>query len=164
MADRLKVTGTARIDGAYRYSLWRMWGEANGPYVLFCMLNPSTADALEDDPTIRRCIGFAQRWNMSRLCVVNLYAFRATDPADLFKAADPIGPYNDTWLHTEARQASKLVVAWGSKALPAREKAVTQLLKAYGPLYCLRLTKDGHPGHPLYLPNNSELIPFEVPK
>ncbi len=162
MANRLKIAGTALIDGPYRYNLWRTWGDPEGPYALFCMLNPSTADALQDDPTIRRCIGFALSWGMSRLCVVNLYAFRATDPKDLFKAEDPVGPHNDVWIANEAKRAARIVAAWGSNAEELRAKSVVHLLKKYGPLYCLRRTKKGQPSHPLYLPKASELVRYEV--
>src|SRR5262249_14212908 len=88
--------------GRYRYSLTRRWGDAAEPRALFVMLNPSTADAEQDDPTIRRCIGFAKAWGMGSLEVVNLYALRATDPAALLSAPDPIGPKNDTMITSAA--------------------------------------------------------------
>lgn len=153
-----ELAGTARIEGPYRYNLWRTWGDPEGPYALFCMLNPSTADAKQDDPTIRRCIYFAQREGMDRLCVVNLYAFRATDPAELFKAKDPIGPNNDQWIETEAERASLLIAAWGTKAKADRAARVNWLLRKHGPLRCLRITKERDPGHPLYIPKSAELV------
>src|SRR4028119_2392792 len=82
----------------YRYALWRTWDAARPP-VAFVLLNPSTADARRDDPTIRRCANFARTWGFGGLEVVNLFAFRATHPTDLKCAADPVGPQNDVHLH-----------------------------------------------------------------
>src|ERR1019366_833740 len=86
--------GAARIDRPYRYSLWRRVGESRRR-VLFVMLNPSTADAIVDDPTIRRCMGFARTWGFGELEVCNLFAYRSPCPSALLRAADPVGPSND---------------------------------------------------------------------
>lgn len=101
--------------GEYRYRLSRIWDEAKKP-LTFIMLNPSTADAELDDPTIRRCMGFAEREQAGGVVVVNLYGFRATKPFDLFQATDPIGPGNDRALKRAARQAKSIVCAWGAHA------------------------------------------------
>src|SRR3989449_11540410 len=98
--------------GTYRYALWRRW--AAGPQVLFVMLNPSTADAQRDDPTIRRCIGFARRWGCGGIEVVNLFALRATDPRRLRYTRDPVGPENVAHLARAAGRASLVGAAWGA--------------------------------------------------
>lgn len=133
----------------YRYTLWREWLGGDG-YAMFIGLNPSTADETRDDPTIRRCIGFAQSWGYRSLLMTNLFAFRATYPADMMAAADPIGPENDSWLRTSAADAGVVVAAWGTLGTHrGRDAAVRAMLRN---LRVLRLTKDGHPQHPLYLP------------
>ena len=132
----------------YRYNLWRAWGKREN-YVMFVGLNPSTADETADDPTIRRCVAYAKAWGYSRLCMTNLFAFRATQPADMMNADDPIGPENDAWLRELAKGASVIVAAWGvNSSFGGRHNVVRQILPS---LHYLRLTKDGHPGHPLYL-------------
>lgn len=132
----------------YRYALWRRWGR--GDYVMFIGLNPSTADEINDDPTIRRCIGFARAWGYGALCMANLFAFRATQPADMKRAADPVGAENDHVLRQLADQAGVVVAAWGAHGTyKGRDQSVRLLVPD---LHYLRLTKDGHPGHPLYLP------------
>ena len=105
-------------DGLYRYALDRWWGSAFG-FCLFIMLNPSAADAKVDDPTVRRCIGFAREWGFNRLRVINLFSWCATDPAELRSATDPIGTHNDAIIEAEARRVDRLghataVCAWGA--------------------------------------------------
>lgn len=135
----------------YRYALWRTWGGVNG-YCMFVGLNPSTADETLDDPTIRRCIKFAKDWGYSGLCMTNIFAYRATDPKVMKSVADPIGPDNDDWLRDSASQAAVVIAAWGTHGKHmGRADAVKRLLPN---LSYLRLTKDGHPSHPLYLPGN----------
>lgn len=116
-------------------------------------LNPSTADAKRDDPTIRRCIGFARAWGFGGVWVLNLFAFRATYPEDLKAAADPVGPNNDRWLRRVARECPRVVACWGNDgAFLARSERVQALL---GPrLEVLRMNASGEPAHPLYLPGN----------
>lgn len=143
--------------GTYRYSLTRRWPGGAGVCV-WIMLNPSTADHTVDDPTIRRCIGFSQAWGFKSLEVVNLFGLRSTDPAALRKAADPIGPDNDEHLLLAAAHAARIVVAWGNHgALLGRGARVIELLGSRQ-RFCFRLTKQGHPEHPLYQKNASELI------
>lgn len=145
--------------GRYRYSLWRRWGP--GPSVLFVGLNPSTADATLDDPTIRRCIGFARAWGYGGLVMANLFAWRDTAPAGMMAAADPVGPDNDRVLQAEHVRAALTVAAWGAHgAHLGRDEVVRALLPR---LHCLRLTKHGHPGHPLYLPASLQPVPWLVP-
>jgi hypothetical protein len=136
--------------GIYRYRLWRELGDGTGT-VLFVMLNPSTADGEQDDPTIRRCIGFARSWGFRRLEVANLFALRATDPEQLrlFKG-DPIGPETDTWIASLAAVAKLTIAAWGAHAF-ARHRAAAIADLLINPR-CLGTTADGQPRHPLYIP------------
>lgn len=154
----------ARIsaDGLYRYSLHREWmNRLDGPrWCTFVMLNPSTADALEDDPTIRRCIGFARSLGCNGLAVVNLYAYRATNPAELWTVIDPVGPENDDTLRMFFDMAAQhdfpIIAAWGTNAKPERVARVLSMPGAER-LSALSVTKSGAPGHPLYLRSN--LVP-----
>lgn len=149
--------------GRFRYALTRLWDEAL-PVLLFVMLNPSTADALIDDATIRRCMAFAQAHGYGGVEVVNLFAYRATAPADLRRAAYPVGPANDEHIAAAAARAGDVCVAWGAcDAVDARAQVVMPLLRAAGhePL-CLHITRSGYPGHPLYLPAASRLRPFTL--
>ena len=141
----------------YRFELWRRWG--HGAYAMFIGLNPSTADETADDPTIRRCVGFARAWGYDAMCMTNLFAYRATLPADMKKAADPVGwEVNDRRLRHLAAEAGVVIAAWGAHgAFMDRGANVRRMLP--GGLHYLRLTKDGHPGHPLYLP--ASLQPVE---
>ena len=143
----------ARISqcGTYRYALWRRW--AAGPQVLFVMLNPSTADQTRDDPTIRRCIGFAARWGFGALAVGNLFAYRTASPHALRRAQQPVGRANDRWLRRLASESARVIAAWGNEgARLGRDAEVRALL---GPLYVLALTRRGQPRHPLYLPKGA---------
>jgi hypothetical protein len=137
--------------GRYRYALSRQWSEAPG-VATFIMLNPSTADARVDDPTVKRCIGFAQAWGMGRLHVLNLYALRSTDPKGLWVVDDPVGPENDRHIAAHAQLAAEtgwpLVAAWGANARPDR---VAHVLRFPGmvALTALGVTNSGSPKHPL---------------
>jgi len=136
--------------GRYRYALWRRW--ADGPQVLFVMLNPSTADQREDDPTIRRCIGLAARWGYAAVAVGNLFAFRTPSPRVLRRAAHPVGRANDRWLQRLAAESGRMIAAWGNDGtLLGRDVQVRSML---APLYALSLTRCGQPRHPLYVPNS----------
>lgn len=149
----------AVIAGAYRYRLERWWDE-DRPAVLFVMLNPSTADARDDDPTIRRCVGFARGWGAGGLLVGNLYALRATDPRGLVGVADPVGPENDEHLAAMHRAAARTVVAWGAwpGPDPARPTRVLELLG--GAVRALGTTRSGAPRHPLYLRSSARAQPY----
>ena len=143
-------------DKRYRYSLGREW-DPGLPKVTWIMLNPSTADANVDDPTIRRCIGFARAWGRGGITVVNLYAFRATDPRRLMGNLDIVGPDNDEHLRAAIGDGSGypvplVVAAWGTRAHPERVRQVQNIVcERRGMLSVLGLTKDGHPKHPLYI-------------
>lgn len=134
----------------WRYYLWRTWGD--GPRVAFIGLNPSTADEKADDPTIRRCIGFAKDWGYDGLLMLNLFAFRSTKPEGLRGVADPIGPENDRTIRRVAELIAELIAAWGMNDFGGRGDYVSALLVPDGKLKCLGVTKDGYPRHPLYLP------------
>jgi hypothetical protein len=147
--------------GAYRYLLKRA-ADSMCPMkstALFVMLNPSTANAELDDPTIRRCRGFARLWDCNGLAVANLYALRSTDPAGLWSHTDPVGPDNDAYLSTFARECGDVVCAWGANAKPERAAHVANILTHSGArLWCLGTTKDGSPRHPLYVRGDQPLV------
>jgi hypothetical protein len=151
--DAMPICGSARISqcGRYRYRLTRSWG--GGPALAFVMLNPSTADAAIDDPTIRRCMGFARREGAAGVIVANLYAFRATTPSELKRAEDPFGPRNRDALREAARQAERagmpLVCAWGIHG--DGSEAVEIFRHTTARLVCLGRTACGAPRHPLYV-------------
>lgn len=163
----MKVTGRHAVisdDGVYRYNLYRSWDEGNGT-IMFVMLNPSTADADIDDPTIRRCIGFAHREEFQRLVVGNVFALRATDPKELDAAAEPVGPENYHYLRLMAAKADAVILAYGANRLatfPEFINPVLDLLEDEGhELECLGVTAAGAPRHPLYLPDDTEVEAFE---
>lgn len=134
----------------YRYTLWRTWTNNPRPrYAMFCCLNPSTATEFEDDPTVRRCVGYAKAWGFDAFVMANLFAFMATDPRNMKAASDPIGPENDEWLAKLAAGAGLVVAGWGVHGeFMGRAAQVRRLL---GELHYLKLTKGGQPMHPLYL-------------
>jgi len=141
--------------GKYRYSLHREFLTGAG-LVVFIMLNPSTADATVDDPTIRRCIRFARDWGYASLEVVNLYAYRATNPSVMFAADDPIGPDNDTHIIAAVARSNLMVAAWGARAKPERVAAVRKLL--YRDVHCLGLTNGKQPKHPLFARADASVV------
>jgi hypothetical protein len=142
---------------AYRYALWRVWDQ-DKDMVAYCGLNPSTADETIDDPTIRRCIGFAKEFGYGGLYMVNLFAFRATDPNDMKAVADPVGPFNDAVLANFQRSGVQYIAAWGTHGtFKGRAEHVLKNVLVHGPVKCLGRTKDGHPKHPLYLPKTAQL-------
>lgn len=158
MGDVVKDKGAIISKcGRYRYSLWRLW-DLSLPTMVFVMLNPSTADAEHDDPTIRRCLERARREH-GGLEVVNLFALRSTDPDMLYdrSAVDAIGPENDTHIAAAVRSACMVICAWGNHgALHDRGHSVRDLILARQQPWHLGLTKIGQPRHPLYLPKATE--------
>ena len=147
--------------GAYRYRLERQW-DAEKSKVAFLMLNPSTADAEADDPTIRRCIGFAKSWGFGALIVGNLFALRSTAPDALYRHVDPVGPDNDSHLVDIARSAGTIICAWGTHgALRGRGRTVAAMLDRHN-LAALTVTRGGHPGHPLYIAASTKPKPYVV--
>lgn len=146
-------------DRVYRYSLTRDVAPLTGEgTVTFIGLNPSTADETQDDPTIRRCIDFARRWGFARLKMLNLYAYRATDPNDLFAfAGDIVGPENDCTIAKVVGGSDLVVCAWGSHAHDSRSGQVLRLVAAP---HALGLNDNGSPRHPLYLRSDTLPEPF----
>lgn len=159
-------------DGRYRYWLTRgPAGLSRGaePQLLFIMLNPSTADADQDDPTIRRCLGYMEREGFAHLKVVNLFALRATKPRALREPDDPmdaIGADNEFHVLTSATRChdsgGKIVCAWGIHGClyGMDKKAIKALQNIPAPLYSLGETAFGQPCHPLYLRRDQPLQPF----
>lgn len=132
----------------WRYTLWRTWDDGL-PYCQFIGLNPSTADEVQDDPTVRRCIRFARDWGYGALCMTNAFAYRATDPALMKAQPDPVGRDNDRWLAEIAAGAGLVVAAWGVHGTHLERDR--RLLDRLGTLHCLGVTQAGHPRHPLYV-------------
>ena len=145
-------------DQKYRYSLSRIW-EEHKECVLFIGLNPSMADAKSDDPTIRRLIGFAQRWGFGGMHVCNLYAYRTPDPKELFKVAYPIGKYNYRYIKKMRKEARITVLIYGNdgRRFDRHEKILKQIDKPY----CIKVSKGGMPMHPLYLKYTEQPLPYQ---
>lgn len=156
----------------YRYALWRKWVDSPLPRTFVVIgLNPSTADETQDDPTIRRCIGFAKREGCGKLVMLNLFALRATDPSVMLHHPDPVGAGNDAVIDVYATRAGAaapekrdiVVAAWGAHGSHLnRAMEVRAILAKHGvPLYCFGRTKAGAPKHPLYLKGDTPLVPYE---
>ena len=153
-------------DRKYRYALERVWDD-QGERMLFVMLNPSSADAVADDPTIRRCIEFGQKWGFGGVKVGNLFALISTDPRLLHREEFPVGPENDGHLIRLADECPFVVVAWGDAlrkhpAFRMREAAVRDLLRprSQGLLHCLGITAHGTPKHPLRPSADTQVWPL----
>ena len=164
----LPATGSTAIISncqRYRYTLTRTIGCAD-KVVTFIMLNPSTADAHDDDPTIRRCKGFARHFAAGKLIVVNLFAFRATKPKVLLAEKEPIGPENNDHIRRAAEEAHNsggmVIAAWGAHGSHMdRDKQVMALLDACDIFpKSLAETATGMPRHPLYLPNGCKPLDY----
>jgi hypothetical protein len=159
----------ATIIGDFRYHLWRSWGPIGCPSICFVMLNPSTADANDDDPTLRFCIGIADALGYWRLDVVNLYAYRATQPSALRERGFPVGPSNDDGIRAvlqanmqrDGFYTHKVIVAWGTNAQRSRADAMLKLIRECGhePL-ALKVSKLGAPEHPLYKKHDIVPMPY----
>jgi len=147
--------------GKYRFVLWREFEDVDEGYVVnFVMLNPSTADAEKDDPTVRRCMGFARQLGARQLFITNLYAYRATDPKDLQDNGFPVGQHNDRYLLQHAGCSDIVVCAWGSRGQPERQHHVARLLGSRKTLYCLGTTRGGSPRHPLFLAKDTPFLQY----
>jgi hypothetical protein len=143
-------------DGLYRYELTRRLSNGTRT-ILFVGLNPSTATAAEDDPTVRREVDFARRWGFNWYLKGNLYAYRSPDPMVLDHAADPIGPENRQALEQMVRRAEAVVGAWGTKQLTRPAREIADWIQSLEKARCLGFTKDGSPKHPLYVPKEAAL-------
>ena len=152
--ERLRRQAHFSSCGRFRYALRRLWNPAL-PQCTFIGLNPSRADAWVDDPTVRRCIGFARHWGFGSLLLLNLFAPRATDPRALRQVDDPVGPRNDRWLRAAARETPAIVAVWGDGG---RYRGRADRVRSWlGPLLCLGETRNGQPRHPLYLSADTPL-------
>ena len=145
--------------GKYRYELCREWHHRK-PKVMFMMLNPSTADEVKDDPTIRRCIRYALDWGYGGYIMGNIFAYRSTDPKQLKIIDNPIGIDNNYWLKKLHAEASLTIGAWGNHGKYLNRGQ--DIINLINNLFCLRITKEGHPSHPLYL--SSKLKPIILNK
>ncbi len=147
-------------DKKCRYNLWRRFAE-KGPTLMVLGVNPSIAGEVDNDPTVSRLESFAKRDKFALLVLGNLFAHIATEPKELKKAADPIGPENDAWLVKMRKMADMCVVAWGNNGkLKGRDLQVLELLSPLGPLHCFGLNKTGSPKHPLYLSAKTPIVEF----
>ena len=145
---------------AYRFILWRFWNDS--PRVLFIGLNPSTANEINNDPTIRRCIGFAQKWGYGGMYFCNLYSFVSTEPK-LLSSVEAIHSANIPAITMADSLSVLTVVAWGDGVeLVENGKSVAEhIKKLIEPSRCFGLTQKGNPKHPLYLPGDAELVEYE---
>jgi hypothetical protein len=156
-------------DGIYRYRLSRWWGP--GPRLAFLMFNPSTADALVDDATIRKCMGFAQRWAFDGIEVVNLFAIRSREPENVLLTPDPLGPAYWTHLYEAIEACTTVVAAWGCEStlkklvsrpqLSTHINVVTDWARKRVPVFSLGYTRGGTPRHPLMLPYKTFAVPYK---
>lgn len=153
-------------DGVYRYVLWRGW-DTSKSVAAWIMLNPSTADAETDDPTIRRCMRFTRAWGLGGLVVVNLFALRSSDPEALGGHPDPIGSDNDaaTRHACNAQLTAVVIAAWGAHTIATRrqEFVLREMRRSSRPTCCLGRTKEGYPRHPLYVAAATKLQRFALP-
>ncbi len=141
----------------YRFALWRIWDESK-PQVMFIGLNPSTADEIDDDPTLIRCINYAKAWGFGGICMTNLFAYRATEPQDMLTAHAPVGSENDQWLINLSKKAGLVVAAWGNTGTYLnRSSHIKQLIPN---LNYLKLNQSGEPAHPLYLKSSLKPVPL----
>ena len=141
----------------HRYVLIREW-DLNKPSLMIVSLNPSTADEKINDPTIRRCLGFAKRWGFGKLFVTNLFSLRATLPTDLFNSKNPIGNKNDYWLKKLSKNVNKVVLAYGNHG--KFKERHDEILKIIDNPYCIKKSKTGMPMHPLYLKYTKKPISY----
>ena len=162
--DDAPSTATYSDCERYRYALTRTW-DAGGKRVLFVMLNPSKATEVQNDPTVERCERRARALGFGAFQVTNIFAWRDTDPFQMRKAKDPIGPDNDAAIFAGVAWADQVIAAWGTHgAHMNRGPQVTTLLQGTGkPLYTLGLSKHGHPKHPLYISYSQQPILWTAP-
>lgn len=149
------------IDLKYRYLLERIWDETK-PLIAYCLLNPSTATELSNDPTIERCETRSILWKFGGYIILNAFAFRSTDPNGLLWVEDPVGPENDFIIMENAQRASTFICGWGTKGIlfDRGRKLQNKLREANFILHALKINEDGSPAHPLYLPYSKELMEY----
>ena len=160
-------SATYSACGQYRYELSVSFpGDLfGGGTCAFIGLNPSTATELQDDPTIRRIKNFVLSWGYTRLVMLNAYAFRSTDPRGLWQQQDPVGVENDATIARVAAEAGRICLAWGVHVQPGRRIELANMLAPHAEkLVCLGTNQDGSPKHPLYLANDTEVVPYIFPR
>lgn len=144
----------------YRYFLWRVFNP-KGKIANFIGLNPSTADEINDDPTLRRCISFAKSWGYGVVFMTNIFALRSTDPKGLLSVSDPIGKANDLWMNAVTAESDLVVACWGVHGSFLNRGHI--VLSSFSKnVFHLGLTRDSHPRHPLYLKKDTKPIPFNA--
>lgn len=146
-------------DRRYRYLLWREWDSSRAS-VVFVGLNPSSADEREDDPTIRRCCGFARAWGYGGVRVVNLFAYRTARPRELWGVEKPVGARNDWWISLAVEGAGVVVAAWGACGGEDVEERIVRVRGLLREVWCLGVTKGGRPRHPLYVRGDARLTRY----
>lgn len=153
----------------HRYALGRSFVDGGSGRILFVMLNPSTADLYRNDPSVQRCASWAKEWGFEGFDICNAFALRSTDPRALYMDNDPIGHQNNEYIAVAAQGAKEIVIAWGVHAgkvtgptgKPRHEEVLDIIARATGVKpKCFTLTKNGFPGHPLYLPNDTQLVQY----
>lgn len=146
----------------FRFALWRIWRQNSARNLFFIGLNPSTANGTKDDPTVRRLESFAKNWGFGGLFCGNLFSLVSADPARLFFEDSrelPAGP-NDTALKRMRELSTLVLVGWGAWGVNAGTRPAEVLALVGEPVYCLKTTKSGEPGHPLYLPRDSKFVRY----
>lgn len=143
----------------YRYLLWRRWSDDLPPLVV-CLLNPSTADAVKNDPTVERCERRARAMGRGGLVVTNLFAYRATDPAEMKRQDNPVGPENDASIVAASAVAGEVYCGWGTHGNFRNRAACVQFLLRSVPIYAFKRTKAGLPQHPLYVSYDEPIVPM----
>ena len=141
-------------DRQHRYLLWRTWAGLDN-LLHFVGLNPSVADEKNNDPTIRRCIGFAKREGASGVLVTNLFSYCSTDPKDLKAASNPVRAVNKEWIDAAQALAAKTVACWGVHGTHGNRSLET--LGGLGSVFCFGTTRSGEPRHPLYLRGDAKI-------
>ncbi len=154
MLEQIEKGAEISPCGIYRYSLWRIWDNSL-PKVMFIGLNPSTADAIDDDRTIIKCINFAKNWGFGGIYMTNLFAYRSTDKSKLYVVNEPVGIDNDKYILKYAEKADKIIAAWGNDGCFLNRSEI--VYKLFPSLFCLQINKTGEPKHPLYVTDNTVL-------
>lgn len=152
--DNYQSSAIFSEDRKYRYALSRTW-DFDKPAVMFVMLNPSTANENDNDPTVRRCIEFAKQWGYGTLHITNLFALVATDPKELATNDNPIGENNHSYIKEYGKKSKAVVFAWGANTLI--KNAHLTVANMFPLAYCLQKTAKGAPQHPLYV--KGDVIP-----
>jgi hypothetical protein len=159
VTDYLSASAEISSDGLYRYELTRRLALGKR-VVLFVGLNPSTADARQDDRTISRCVGFARSWGFDMLVMGNLYGFRSTSPSELKRVSDPVGPRNRATLHRLVGSAEAVICAWGRCWLNPEAFELAAWISGQGHSRCLALSRGGSPKHPMYVRKTAQPRPL----